>query len=585
MANRFQILPEQEIMTMEIGGGNLSRAKFSELVGRAKSVPGARWNPNTKLWEYELDPRKAARLISLLDPEMDDATKAWMDSVTEDISPVGELVNRMEDDAELRIPWADKLFPYQRASVKFIMENKTVLVGHEPGLGKTVTAIAAAEEQSIDLGPGPRLVICPATVMGVWERELKQWLPDKPHVLVIDGTEKRRQKLLDEVRPDKSSWVVVNWEKIRLPDMERLRDIEWQVVIADEAHRAKNRKAKQTQAFMKFDAPMKIPMSGTPIINGPDDLWPILAWLRPEQYARNSRAGGYWKFVHQYCDTIEGFKGKTLIVGVKNAEALRFELADKFIRLRKADIDWESYGMKGIPTKFPTDVRTVEMHPKQKKLYEQVEREMLLEIKQAEPEKVQKFLEALGVGAGDDTLRLLIPNAAVRLTRLRQVASSPALLGAPDDSSKFDAAEDIISDMGNEPVVVFTWYKGTAEKFAERLARRRPAIEARVLTGDTPMEERNKMIEDFQEGKFRVLCCTIAAGGVGITLTKASTAIFLERHWTPAMNQQAIDRLHRTGQEYPVTEIVIQSGGTVEVDKVALRNRIKQAMVKEVIGE
>jgi SNF2 family DNA or RNA helicase len=150
-----------------------------------------------------------------------------------------------------------------------------------------------------------------------------------------------------------------------------------------------------------------------------------------------------------------------------------------------------------------------------------------------------------------------------------------------EPSSKLDALMELVGNMGDEPVVVFSQFKQLI-----RLAERRmvdAGISHVTFTGDTPERERGGMIEDFQEGKVRVFLATIQAGGVGITLHHASTAIFLDKTWSPAQNLQAEDRLHRIGQENAVQ--IINIAATKTVDQVVESTLQRKARwFREILG-
>jgi SNF2 family DNA or RNA helicase len=116
----------------------------------------------------------------------------------------------------------------------------------------------------------------------------------------------------------------------------------------------------------------------------------------------------------------------------------------------------------------------------------------------------------------------------------------------------------------------------------ERL--KRIHVEADYITGDVPAEDRQPKVDKFQAGGTRVLVNTIMAGGVGLTLTAADTAIFAEEDWTPANNEQAEDRLHRIGQQNPVTIIQVRTADSVDTKRVAPRNELKRMIAGAVLG-
>lgn len=559
--------------TLRLTLTGMSRADFGEALQRVKMIPGRRWNAEDKVWEFPADVQTAERLMHTLRPVPSAEVMRWVRQARVDRAE--ELATTLPDDAsrQLGIGWADKLYPYQRAAIEFMVDHPSCLLADDMGLGKTVQALSTAYEYGLTIGDPdfaerPRLIVCPNSVKGSWAREVEQWT--KLPSFVIDGkTAEKRRAQLKKYSQEPGASLIINWEKLRAKrtggkvEMAEplLKEIDWMAIIADEAHRAKNRKSQQTLGLWQLDAPLKLALTGTPILNSPDEVWALLAWLRPEQYGRGGKRLPYWTFFDQYVDYYEGAYGR-VITGVRNPDALRFELHDKLVRRTK-----------GMVLDLPPKTRRyieLDMPAKQRKLYDEAEKQMWIEIaKEQGPEALEKSI-------------IDLPNGAARCTRLRQIASSPALLGGDDVSVKLDTAVELIADCGRQ-VVVFSEFKGTCDLLNERLVKHK--ISSALITGDIPPEERTASVEKFQEGEIDVMICTLDAGGVGITLTAADTVIFLERDWTPAVNEQAEDRLHRIGQDTNVTVIILQAANSVDTDRVAPANELKSAIVGSVIQQ
>lgn len=537
------------------------------------------------------------------------------------------------------------LFPYQRAFVEMAGKQSKVamLLADDMGLGKCGQSSSAVMEfllrksayaSGIDMpvdafrhasdmiawagvDDGPKLVIAPASVKGSWERELKMWLGEDIPLVVVDGawTQKKRNQAIQE-GIDQNAWIVVNWEQIRVKTekvkkktkivhpitREFLRWQEvvkeqtvmreplfektpWVAVIADEAHRAKNRKALQTQGLWRIQAPFKLALTGTPLMNTPDELWAILKWLYPDEFGRSVppqkkdgqiirgpiKKVSYWDFYNKYVEYYEGAWGK-VVTGVKNPDSLRTELKGRLVRRTKDEV-------LDLPPKVRSYV-PVKLNKGQRKLYEEAEKKMWLEVQHAVQEGDKSAIEFVKqLEAGKNVYQIV--NGASRIVRLRQVASTPALLGGEDDSAKLDAMTEIISDAQPKQFVVFSEFKGTCRAAVERL--RKLDLKAVTFTGDESSEERSQIERDFQAGDIDVVVGTIGAMKEGITLTAADTVIFLERHWTPAINEQCEDRLHRVGQQDKVTVIILEAEDTVDTSKVSATNAIKHMIVSAVI--
>jgi SNF2 family DNA or RNA helicase len=560
----------------------LSRAEFDDALARVRSVPGKRWHPEDKTWRFPLDPDVAVRLVQSLAPVPDADVEALVRGHQAEVA--GSLTTKLPDDAKLTIPWADELYGFQRAAVDWMVENPKLILADDMGLGKTVETISTVYEHAVrypqKTKPGPKLVVCPNALTQNWKNEVLKWNKslDPDQVQIIDGRNAaQRQAQVKRIgQPRQASWAIVNWEKLRI--MPELSEFSWSAVIADEAHRGKNRKAKQTKALYKLKAPIQIAATGTPIMNNPAELWSLLNWLYPEVYGTRVKGGGYWPFYYRFVEDYATQYGR-VIVGVRNPDALRFELKDKLVRRTKEEV-------LDLPAKTVQPIE-VPLNVKQRKLYEEAEKQLVLDVAahlaeihkgKDESEIADEVLELM---KNPERLAKTIPNGAARTTRLRQITSSPALLGAPDDSAKLDAAVEIIRDNPGKPFVVFTWFKDTVDLLAKRLLKGKPKLSVGTIKGN---DDPQPVVDAFQDGELDIMISTIAKGGVGLTLTRADTAIFVERDWVPAINEQAEDRLHRIGQDSHVTIIVLEASDTVDQSKVSRANKLKGSIVKSVLG-
>lgn len=569
---------ERDILTVTLS--KLKGPEFSDTLARVKSVPGRRFDPDTKEWQFPRDADTALRLMQMLEPVADAETQAMVREHTAEVA--ASLVTKLPDDAELE--WsagAAVMRPYQRSAVNWFQSHPHSILADEMGTGKTLQALATVAEARARYASGsggplsegedklPVLIVCPNSLKGTWHDEIHRWIGygGGENTVVIDGKNPttRRKQAMDEG----ANFLIVNWEKLRL--MPELAKREYAAVIADEAHRAKNRKAQQTKALWRLRAPIQLALTGTPVMNSPDELWSILRWLRPEQYT------GYWPFYYSYVEEYATNYGH-VVVGVKNPDQLRFELADKLVRRTKRDV------LPDLPDKTHVTI-DVDLAPEQRKLYEAAETELLLDIERvlASGDEAAARTLAAAVEAGDvERVTYLLPNGAARTTRLRQLASTPALLGGPEKSAKLDTAEELIRDNRGTPFVVFTWFAETARILARRLEKGKPALRVGTIAGG---DDPDPIKDAFQAGDLDVVVCTIAKGGVGLTLTRASDAIFVERDWTPAINAQAEDRLHRIGQKDAVTIYNIRAKDTIDVSKIAPANRLKTLIANQVLGD
>jgi len=447
-----------------------------------------------------------------------------------------------------------ELFPFQKEDVEHLEGEKNVLVANDMGTGKTYEAIA--RDQNIRDGqPGATLVVAPLTVIeDVWKWHFKE-LTDLSVVTIDPKARAKSWSLFHVLGADV---FCVHWEALRL--MPELQEALWLHVIADECHRMKNRKAQQTRALKAIKhVHAKTAMSGTPIVNRPDELWSVLNWLHPDKYR------SYWRFFNQYVEAeTKVFRGRTVrvVVGPKNTDYLHREIEPFFVRRRKEDV------LPDLPDKYYTEIR-VNLTPQQRKAYNMMRDEMIAWIGEQE----------------DDVLPA--PVVIAQLTRLQQFAVAFAEYGEDgrirlsEPSSKLDALMEILNDT-EEPVVVFSRFKSLIRLVGHRLGTN--GIPHVALTGDTDQEERALNVKRFQQGQVTRFIGTIGAGGIGITLHTASTVIFLDRDWSPALNLQAEDRLHRIGQKSAVQVIDIIARNTVDLGKRQVLD-LKKSWIRQVLGD
>lgn len=501
---------------------------------RAKEVPGARWNPDMKVWEYPTDEQTVRALMCVF------PTAKVAGNVKEMMARKAERRQELLDSKE--VMWATDvpLRDYQKVGVNFLVKAKRAIEGDDMGLGKTVQAIMAREVEQADRA----LVICPNTIKGVWEDEIKKWT--NRETLVVGGAAKQRQKAIESFS---GGYLIINYESARLhPELQKGR---WDVMICDEAHRLKNRRALQTQFIRKIKSDRVYLLTGTPMMNRREELWSLLNILYPKTFT------SFWRFVDRYCQKETNFYGTAILPGTdEQTEELRLLLQPIMIRRCKEDVLTE------LPDKIYQRL-SVELTGRQKVMYDQMERESMAILSQ---------------GA------VAAPVVIAQITRLRQIAVGAQLLDPEIDSSaKFIALDDLLEDhLENHKVVVFSQFRRAIELLQDRYTAQGRAWVA--VTGTVAQDDRTEATRRFQtDPACRIMLSTIQAGGVGLTWTAADIVVFLDRNWNPALNRQAEDRLHRIGQKNSVTVVDIMARGTVEEWMEDLRTG-KQEDTDKVMG-
>jgi len=484
----------------------------------------------------------------------------------------GSVLNPLTSPEDaLKLEFPEWLLPFQADDVRKLVDRRAILLANEMGTGKTYEAIALdlirrQNQQRVGLThTSPKtLVVAPLTILETtWERTYNLLAPELRTIVV---NPKARGVFLSALKSDEYDVYILHWDVLRIIK-EQLRDIYWFHIIADEAHRAKNRKAQQTRALKTLKTAWRSALTGTPVMNKPQDLWSILNWLYRENWT------SYWNFYKRYVDYVVIDAGYHIIRGPKNEDALRQSIAPYFVRRTKKEV------LKDLPDKYYTAIE-VELLPKQRKAYDQMKKEMIA------------WLETQ-----DGTKPLAAPVVIAQLIRLQQFALAYADVSydgetgsgrvtLTEPSAKLDALFQIIDDLGeglpDEPLVIYSNFKQAIYLVEQRLKDR--GLEYCRITGDDSGEVRRHAVDNFQAGVSNIFLGTIGAGSEGITLTRSSTVIFLDRDWTPARNAQAEDRLHRIGQDEAVQVIDIVAKRTVDQYRMK-RLEMKKEWIRRMLDD
>jgi len=529
--------------------------RFKEL---CKSLPGASWDAKANAWKMPTSWTACLALRSTFkeDLVLGDNLKGWANNERNTRIDPANLLRELEalPDGE----GDEDLFPHQRAGVKFLATARRALLADEPGLGKTAQAIRGLKKLQDDGEQVfPAMIICPNTLKKNWQREFKKWWPSV-NVQVISGTATQRRKQFDV----EADIYVINWESLRTHSrlapygsialakckecgghdervsankcevhLRELNQIDFKAVVADEIHRCKDPKSKQSRALWSAtgDAEFRFALTGTPIANNVLDLWPILHWLSPEEFPNKT------KWIDRMVNTMLNAFGGMMVLGLKPHMEQEFyaTINPRMRRMLKAKV------LPWLP-EIMTERRDVEMSTKQAKAYKQMRDNMIADLE--------------GSGA------LVAPSVLTQTTRLLQFASSYADIvvdektGEPkailaEPSCKVDALMDDIKnkDFGDDSVAVCAVSRQLLELLSANLTKE--GIAHGMITGAQNEEERQKSIDDFQSGKTKWILFTDKAGGVGVTLTTARRLVMLQRPWSLVDHKQALDRVHRIGSE------------------------------------
>ncbi|MER6308995.1 DEAD/DEAH box helicase [Streptomyces sp. NPDC001657] len=409
------------------------------------------------------------------------------------------------------------------------------------GLGKTITVIALhLHRRPTD----PVLVVCPASLLGNWQREIERFAPGTP-VRRFHGTGRSLEGLT-------GGFVLTTYGTMR-SSAAQLAARRWAWVVADEAQHVKNPRSSTAKALRGIKAPARIALTGTPVENNLSELWALLDWTTP------GLLGPLKTFRALHAREVEGGQDP------QAAERLARLVRPFVLRRKKSD--------PGIAPELPPKTETdhpVALGREQAALYQAVVRETLARIETAE-----------GIARRGLVMKLL--------TALKQICNHPAQYlketapGLAARSGKLELLDELLETILAEggSTLVFTQYVSMARLLERHLAAR--GIPAQLLHGGTPVAEREKMVDRFQSGHAPVFLLSLKAAGTGLNLTRAGHVIHYDRWWNPAVEEQATDRAYRIGQTQPVQVHRLITEGTVE-DNIAQLLAAKRVLADAVLS-
>lgn len=413
------------------------------------------------------------------------------------------------------------------------------------GLGKTIQVIAFLLRLKEKNGQATHLLVAPTSVLHNWRNELAKFAPSLK-VAVFHGP--RRLRALAAA---KEHDVLLTTYNTMLSDMAYLRKHAFDYVILDESQNIKNLGSQRNKAARMLKARNRLILTGTPLENNSFDLYAQLSFACPgllgsRTYFRNTYAMAIDKFQHKH-----------------SSAALKQKVSPFILRRTKAEVASE------LPEKTEM-VLHCEMEPEQRKIYEAHEKELrdLVESTQAD-------------------VILKKPMYVLRgITQLRQICNSPLLLGhekqAGDRSSKIDTLADQLRNItGDHKVLVFSQFVSMLQLIGQALDHEK--IGFCTLTGSTTSRE--EVVRQFEEDDTtRVFLISLKAGGTGLNLTRASYVYLVDPWWNPAVENQAIDRCYRIGQDKKVVAVRLICPETIE-EKIQLMQQKKAKLSGELVPE
>jgi SNF2 family DNA or RNA helicase len=441
-------------------------------------------------------------------------------------------------------------YPHQVDGIRELCKRKSFLLADDMGLGKSLQALTVFGVDVVRGWASTMLIVCPVTLKGNWADEIQRFT--RFQFAVLDGSPTQRAKqLIQFAELNGPKILIINYEQVA-PHKAELNAMNFDIACFDEAHYLKNHKAKRTQACLSVNSRRSFLLTGTPMLNHVNELWALLHRISPNEYPK------YWSFLNRYA-VFGGYKDKQ-IVGVKNEKELTERLQRVMLRRLKKDV-------LNLP-EIQIIERRVDLAPEQREVYQQIVEDMRV----ARPEDM------------DDED---IENALTKFLRLKEVCGTTKKFTGVDISSKLDlAVADAIELLQNDyRPVVFTQFREVQECFATRLDKEAPEFDIWTLHGDVKMSDRVPIVREWSnDPKPGAIVCMLQVAGVGLNMTASRHAMFLDKLFVPGLNQQAIDRLHRIGQDetQPVQVFEYICRNTIE-NRVNQINRIKSKLFGEIV--
>ncbi|WP_073039631.1 DEAD/DEAH box helicase [Desulfacinum infernum] len=408
------------------------------------------------------------------------------------------------------------------------------------GLGKTLQALTVLVHRSAG---GPSLVVAPTSVCMNWVGEARRFAPTL-RVHVFGGN--HRRALVEGLG---AGALLVCSYGLMQQEIELLKDVEWQTVVLDEAQAIKNAATKRAQAAMKLRGRFRMVTTGTPLENRLEELHSLFQFINPGLLG--SRAGFRERFVLPIEKNKDGDARRRL----------RKLIRPFVLRRTKAQV------LEELPPRTEITLQ-VELPPREAAFYEALRRDALNRLEEDREER-----------------RLSHVRIFAELMRLRQACCHPRLIdsrfSAP--SAKMRLLDEILEELltSGHKALIFSQFVRFLKIIREHLDAK--GIDYRYLDGATPPKEREREVRAFQEGRGDLFLISLKAGGFGLNLTAADYVIHMDPWWNPAVEDQASNRVHRIGQDRPVTVYRMITSGTIE-EKVVKLHREKKALADMVLA-
>ena len=439
---------------------------------------------------------------------------------------------------------------YQLADVKFLSQLKSVAVFSEMRTGKTPISLMTFQKWPVS----NLLIITPSILQQQWQKSVEEWLI-KPAYIITYLDKKWRYDFYQKLLTEQELIIIVSKDTFKI-DSPRFKKISKKqeinplyCVIVDEAHFLRNHQSQQSKSIYTLkNAPYKMALTGTPIVNRSPDIFGILKFLNPETYS------SYWKFAEQY-------------FYIHKSEIRRGKKVYKIFQVKDFKNDYLRRELQKKISQFSVNRRQKEVLPWLPPVIYQKEYLLM--------EEEQQSIYSQWREKWKDYQPLEV------LAHLKTLTLYPPALGLPGTGSKINYLLTFLAERKGQSIIIFSTRSETfLEPLAQALAGKK--IATGLIIGKTSYQEREEYINKFQKGELDILLCNIQSAGVGLNLSRAETIIFADRSYSPADNEQAEARfLPTTNSEPSRVRLVIDliCKGTIDEKILQLLKR-KEDIIK-----
>lgn len=519
-------------------------------------IPTAQWQGNISA--YRITNVEGWRIAAALyntegiNVEWDDTAKAYCIEQLERRKSLDTIAKQEVSEVIVDLN-GQELKPFQSVSLPFAAAaGFNLIIGDEMGLGKTPQAIAITRYfNQFEQVKGKHLIVVPASLRVNWVREIGKFTGVTPYQLL--GSVPSKTDIVEVIKGT-NDYYLINYDLLSVGYTEKVEEVkkdlwgnditsikevthypwidvlnlaDFHTVTIDECHKVKNLDSKRSQAILRLKVPHKILLSGTPLINRPGELWPLIHMLDP------NLVGGYDSFLNRY--TYQNGKFP------KNVNELREILKPIMLRRTKAEVQ------KDLPPINRIE-RFTELSNKAADAYRKV---------------LMGVYEALDKYPADPTA---VNNILVEMMRLKQICAW----------DKVDYIADLATELydGDEgehrKVIIFTQFVNDPPVLTE--LRKKLGNEALSISGSDNVNDRQAVVDRFQnDPNIHFIVCSTAAASEGLTMTAAGHIIFADLMWTPAAHAQAEGRAYgRLNDAHGISSYYILKEGTIETEIMGL---------------